>query len=58
MVNTLGQISNDLLIASYHKAVELKLDNDFIDLLKREIKRREIDLLNDSLSINQLYSSY
>jgi developmental checkpoint coupling sporulation initiation to replication initiation len=33
-------ISNEVLIDSYFKAIELKLDQDFIDLLLEEINRR------------------
>ncbi|QGQ45483.1 sporulation histidine kinase inhibitor Sda [Metabacillus sediminilitoris] len=36
------RISNDLLILSYMKAKELKLDSTFISLLKVEIQNRKL----------------
>lgn len=36
------RISNDLLIHSYMKAKELKLDSTFISLLKVEIQNRKL----------------
>jgi developmental checkpoint coupling sporulation initiation to replication initiation len=37
-------ISNEILIDSYFKAIDLKLEQDFVDLLLEEIKRRQINL--------------
>jgi developmental checkpoint coupling sporulation initiation to replication initiation len=37
-------ISNDTLIDSYLKALDLKLEEDFVHLLLAEIKRRRLDL--------------
>lgn len=38
------KLSDDLLIESYLKAVELKLDPEFIILIKLEIHRRKLNL--------------
>ncbi|KPV55512.1 MULTISPECIES: sporulation histidine kinase inhibitor Sda [Paenibacillus] len=37
-------ISNEILVDSYFKAVDLKLEEDFVELLLDEIKRRQINL--------------
>lgn len=42
-------LSNDLLIQAYKKAIELQLDVDFQLLLKRELLRRK-------LNINQVHT--
>lgn len=36
-------LSNDALIYSYFRAIELRLEQNFIDLLLAEIKRRGLD---------------
>jgi developmental checkpoint coupling sporulation initiation to replication initiation len=36
-------LSDELLIESYYKAIELKLSQDFIELIKREIFRRSLE---------------
>ncbi|WP_230499332.1 sporulation histidine kinase inhibitor Sda [Sutcliffiella rhizosphaerae] len=36
------KLSDELLLESYHKAVELKLSTDFIQLIELEIKRRSL----------------
>ncbi|BAB05040.1 sporulation histidine kinase inhibitor Sda [Halalkalibacterium halodurans] len=35
-------LSDDLLIETYHKAIELDLGDDFIGLIKEEIERRSL----------------
>ncbi|RAK22467.1 developmental checkpoint coupling sporulation initiation to replication initiation [Anoxybacillus vitaminiphilus] len=35
-------LSDELLIESYYKAIELKLSPDFIELIEREIFRRSL----------------
>lgn len=35
-------LSDDLLIESYYKAMELNLSDDFIELIEKEIKRRSL----------------
>ncbi|WP_102345517.1 sporulation histidine kinase inhibitor Sda [Bacillus sp. Marseille-P3661] len=35
-------LSDELLIESYYKAIELKLSPEFIQLIKKEIERRGI----------------
>ncbi|MDQ1912121.1 sporulation histidine kinase inhibitor Sda [Paenibacillus sp. GD4] len=37
-------ISNEILVDSYFKAIDLKLEQEFVDLLLEEIKRRQINL--------------
>jgi developmental checkpoint coupling sporulation initiation to replication initiation len=37
-------MSNETLIDSYWKAIELKLEKDFVELLLAEIKRRRLQL--------------
>ncbi len=36
------KLSDELLIESYFKAIEMKLNDDFIDLIVIEIKRRSL----------------
>ncbi|WP_318508301.1 sporulation histidine kinase inhibitor Sda [Bacillus sp. T3] len=36
------KLSDNLLMESYHKAVELKLNPDFIRLIENELKRRAL----------------
>lgn len=36
------KLSDELLIESYFKALELKLSHDFILLIEKEIKRRSL----------------
>lgn len=38
------KISNEILVDSYFKAVNLKLEDDFVELLLEEIERRQINL--------------
>ncbi len=37
-------ISDETLIDSYFKAVDLQLETDFVELLLAEIKKRELNL--------------
>jgi developmental checkpoint coupling sporulation initiation to replication initiation len=37
-------ISNEVLIDSYLKALDLHLEEDFVELLLEEIKRRQLDI--------------
>ena len=41
-VNSMTRLSDNLLIESYFKAVELQLDPEFITLIKLEIHRRKL----------------
>ncbi|AIE60822.1 sporulation histidine kinase inhibitor Sda [Bacillus methanolicus] len=36
------RLSDELLIESYYKALELNLSQDFIRLIEKEIKRRSL----------------
>lgn len=36
-------LSDELLIETYHKAIELNLSEDFIYLIQEEIERRSIE---------------
>jgi len=38
----LRKLSDELLLESYYKAIELKLSTDFIHLIEKEIKRRSL----------------
>lgn len=44
---TLREIDDKLLLDCYLKAIDFKLEEDFIDLLKTEILRRGLDFPND-----------
>lgn len=44
-VNNMTRLSDDLLIESYFKAIELSLDHEFITLIKLEIHRRKLSHL-------------
>ncbi|WP_409342148.1 sporulation histidine kinase inhibitor Sda [Paenibacillus sp. MBLB4367] len=37
-------LSNELLVDSYFRAVDLKLEQDFINLLLKEIRRRNLHI--------------
>ncbi|MEW9675016.1 sporulation histidine kinase inhibitor Sda [Lentibacillus sp. L22] len=37
-------ISNELLIEAYYKATQMKLDNQFIHLIKKELSERSISV--------------
>lgn len=37
-------ITDEFLLKSYFEAIKLKLDNDFIELLKKEINSRNLDI--------------
>jgi developmental checkpoint coupling sporulation initiation to replication initiation len=39
-------LSNEVLIESYLRAMDLKLDKEFIELLLKEIKRRKLHIPN------------
>ena len=44
------KLTDDLLIESYFKAIELKLDPEFITLLQLEIHRRKLsDLIMENV---------
>ncbi len=43
-VYSMENLSDELLIESYHKARELKLSHDFILLIKQEIDRRHLSM--------------
>ncbi|WP_010531426.1 sporulation histidine kinase inhibitor Sda [Lentibacillus jeotgali] len=36
------QLSDELLVELYHRAVDHKLDNEFIQLIKEELRNRSI----------------
>lgn len=37
-------LSNEALIETYYKAIDLKLDREFVTLLLAEIKRRKLNI--------------
>jgi developmental checkpoint coupling sporulation initiation to replication initiation len=43
MVNTMFRLSDELLLESYVKAVNLQLDHEFILLVENELSRRGLD---------------
>jgi len=47
----LGLLSDELLINAYEKAVQLKLEQDFIELLLMEMKKRNLKI---SAPMNQV----
>lgn len=40
--NTMKSLSDDLLVETYYKAIELQLSSDFIMLIKEEIEKRSL----------------
>ncbi|MDC0705499.1 MULTISPECIES: sporulation histidine kinase inhibitor Sda [Priestia] len=38
----MDKLQDETLLASYFKAIELKLDKDFILILEEELKRRDL----------------
>ncbi|WP_188631063.1 sporulation histidine kinase inhibitor Sda [Lentibacillus kapialis] len=36
------QLSDELLVDLYHRAIKHKLENEFIQLIKKELKKRSI----------------
>lgn len=45
-------ISNELLMDSYYKAIDMRLEPDFIDILSREINRRNLHMSISSIQKN------
>lgn len=41
-ISDMRRLSNEMLIDSYYRAIDLKLEQEFIDLLVNEIKRRDL----------------
>ncbi|WP_213526805.1 sporulation histidine kinase inhibitor Sda [Paenibacillus sp. J31TS4] len=41
-------LSDDMLLETYDKAIELRLDSDFLDLLLEEIHRRNLVLAGEN----------
>ncbi|MFS0907596.1 sporulation histidine kinase inhibitor Sda [Priestia aryabhattai] len=39
------KLNDETLLASYFKAIELKLDKDFILILEEELKRRDLHFI-------------
>lgn len=39
-------LSNEVLLESYYRALDLKLEREFIELLLSEIKRRKLHIPN------------
>ncbi len=40
----MNKLSNQMLIETYQKAIHLRIDSDFINLLREELKKRGICL--------------
>lgn len=45
-MNNIHRLSNNILINSYNQAKKLKLDSQFIKMLKEELQRRSINIYN------------
>jgi developmental checkpoint coupling sporulation initiation to replication initiation len=43
-VTDMKTLSNEALLDSYYKAIDLKLDREFVTLLLAEIKRRKLNI--------------
>lgn len=43
VVSEMAMLSDEMLLDSYHMAIELQLERDFIELLLGEILRRELN---------------
>lgn len=43
-----NKLSTKLLIDSYNKANQLKLENDFISLLGNELQKRKLEIIDSS----------
>ncbi|MBD8070159.1 sporulation histidine kinase inhibitor Sda [Bacillus sp. PS06] len=43
-------MSNEELIQAYYSAIELKLDEDFIEMLEKELIQRNIKIVNNGFS--------
>lgn len=48
-VRVMAMLTDEMLLDSYHMAIELKLEREFITLLLAEIHKRNLD--TDSISI-------
>jgi len=42
---SMEKLNNQTLLASYFKAIELKIDKDFMLILEEELKRRVLSLI-------------
>lgn len=42
------QLDDDQLVKSYYDALRYKLDNQFLDMLKKEIKKRNLIISMDA----------
>ncbi|MFB5267174.1 sporulation histidine kinase inhibitor Sda [Paenibacillus enshidis] len=45
----MGMLTDEMLLESYHLAIELDLEDDFISLLLAEIYRRNLTITDYSL---------
>ena len=54
----LGILSNEQLMEVYNQAIEIKLDQDFIDILAAELKKRGIEVLPILNKIAHFFSDF
>jgi developmental checkpoint coupling sporulation initiation to replication initiation len=47
------ELSDELLLDSYNKALKLKLSSDFIELLKKEMDRRNLAFRSQTMHGNE-----
>lgn len=47
------KLSDELLLAAFNKALKLKLSNDFIELIKKEIDRRNLAFSSKPMHENE-----
>ena len=57
-MNSLGILSNEQVMDVYNQAIEMKLDQNFIDILAAELKKRGIEVLPTLDKVAHLFSNY
>lgn len=51
------ELPNDLLLRAYERAIELDLDEDFLEILRKELRERKIYWRMDDEGMNSSQSS-
>ena len=57
-MNSFGILSNEQVMDVYNQAIEMKLDQNFIDILAAELKKRGIEVLPILDKVAHLFSNY
>ncbi|MDO7907051.1 sporulation histidine kinase inhibitor Sda [Paenibacillus sp. JX-17] len=47
----MAMLTDEMLLDSYHMAIQLNLERDFIALLLAEIRKRELDVNANALAV-------